>query len=211
LKGILVETKFSAGIQSECSPILADLIWKTDPELFHFFYDGDKSLLKKLFAAEWPSSVGFFSHQNMIIATKGNRPVGLLNCFSGKRVAEIYQAHIALVPRVLEAEAASRALRGLEAIGWLFPYVPEDALYVQNLVVSHTTRGEGLGAKLMAMADEKAKSVGLKSIHLDTATTANAVKFYQRLDYQALVETRLCQLRADDSVPSHYRMYKTIS
>jgi GNAT superfamily N-acetyltransferase len=211
LKKAIIETQFSAGIESECSPLLADLVWQAAPELFRIFFAGDKSLLKKLFIAEWPSPVGFFSHHNMTIVTQNNRPVGLLNCFEGKRMVEIYQTHIQLVPSVLEASAASRVLKGLEAMGWLFPFVPHDALYILNLVVSPKLRGEGLGAKMMTMAEEKAKSEGLKSIHLDSATTSKAIKFYQHLGYQPLVETRFCQWRDDEPVPSHFRMIKPIS
>ena len=211
LKKAIDETQFSAGIQSECNPAFAGLIWQTDPELFHFFYDGEKSLLKTLITAEWPLPVGFFSHCNMTVATQNNRPVGLLNCFPGKKMNLIYQTHIQLVPTVLDANAASRLLRGLEAMGWLFPFVPGDALYILNLVISPKVRGQGLGAKLMAMAEDKAKLEGLKSIHLDSASTSKAIKFYQHLGYEPLVETRFCQWRNGESVPSHYRMVKTIS
>ena len=209
-KKTITETQFSAGIESECDPTLAELIWQNDPELSNFFYDGDRSLLKKLFTAEWSSEVGFFSHTNMIIASQNIRPVGLLNCFAGKRMGQIYQTHIQLVPSVLEADATARLLRGLVAMGWLFPFVPGDALYVMNLVVNQKVRGAGIGAKLMSIAEEKAKNEGLKSIHLDTATTSNAIKFYQDLGFQLLVETRLCQLREGETLPSHYRMVKTL-
>jgi ribosomal protein S18 acetylase RimI-like enzyme len=205
-----IGTQFKQGIPSECSPLLVDLIWQTDPELFNFFYAGDHSLLQKLFTAEWSSAIGFFSHANMTIATQNSGPVGLLNCFAGKRMGEIYQTHIQLVPSVLEADATARLLRGLVAMGWLFPFVPGDALYVLNLVVSEKVRATGIGAKLMAIAEEKAKSEGLKSIHLDTSTTSNAIKFYQDLGYQTLVETRLCQLREGETLPSHYRMVKSL-
>ena len=153
----------------------------------------------------------FFSHANITIATQYGAPVGLLNCFPGKRMGEIYQTHIQLVPSVLDADATARLLRGLVAMGWLFPFVPGDALYVLNLVVSEKVRGAGIGAKLMGIAEEKAKRKGLKSIHLDTSTASNAIKFYQDLGYQSLVETRLCQLREGETLSSHYRMVKSLT
>ena len=203
-----IETQFSAGIQSELSPKLVDLVWQSDADLFHFFYEGDKSIFSKLFTAEWPLPVGFFSHRNMTIATQNNRPVGLLNCFAGRRMGEIYQAHVQLITTVLDENASARLVRGLVAMGWLFPFVPSDALYVFNLVVSQ--KRAGLDANLMAMAEEKAKSEGLKSIHFDIATTAKANTFFRHLGYQPLVETRLCQLREGESVPSHYRIVKIL-
>lgn len=206
----IAEIQLSAGVQAECDPALPDLVWQTDPDLFHFFYGEDRSLLRSLFTAEWPAQVGFFSHRNMTVATQGNLPVGLLNCFGGKQMTEIYQTHIRLVSSVLPAEAASRLLRGLDAMGWLFPFVPVDALYVLNLVVSENVRGEGVGAKLMAKAEEIARLEGLKSIHLDTATATKAITFYERLGYRPLVETRLCQVGDGESVPSHLRMFKVI-
>lgn len=209
-KKTITETQFASGIESECDPTLAELIWQTDPELFHFFYDGDKSLLKKLFSTEWSSPIGFFSHRNMTIASQNNRPVGLLNSFAGRGMGAIYQTHVQLVPSILEADASARLLRGLVAMGWLFPFVPGDALYVMNLVVSQKVRGAGIGAKLLTIAEEKAKNEGLKSIHLDTATSSNVIKFYQDLGFQLLVETRLCQMRDGETLPSHYRMVKTL-
>ena len=96
-------------------------------------------------------------------------------------------------------------------MGWLFPFVPRDALYVLNLSVSQKARGSGVGAKLMSLAEEKAKSEGLKSIHLDIPSASPALKYYQRLGYQTLVETRLCQLRENENVPSHLRLVKTLN
>ena len=204
------ETQFSAGTPLVCSPKLAALIWQSNPELFGFFYGGEKLHLKKLLAAEWPVQTGFFSHQNFTIANQNSQPIGLLNCFAGKMMSEIYQSHLQLIPGVLKADAATRLVRGLVAMGWLFPFVPRDALYVFSLAVSQKARGLGVGAKLMALVEEKAKSEGLKSIHLDTPSTSRAIKFYQQLGYQILVETRLCQLREDENVPSHNRMVKTL-
>ena len=96
-------------------------------------------------------------------------------------------------------------------MGWLFPFVPRDALYVFSLGVSQKARGSEVGATLMGLAEDKAKSDGLKSIHLDIPSTSQAIKFYQNLGYQTLVETRLCQLREDEPVPSHFRMVKTLA
>lgn len=209
-KKTAIETQFTSGIPAECDPQLPDLVWQSDPELFDFFYAADHSLFRKLFTAEWPTSVGFFSHENMTIATQGKWPMGIMNCFPGKKMGEIYKTHVQLVPSVLEPDATARLLRGLVAMGWLFPFVPGDALYVLTLVVSQKVRRSGLGARLTAIAEEKAKSEGLKSIHLDTPSTVEAIKFYQDLGYQSLVETRFCQLREGEILPSYYRMIKTL-
>ncbi len=203
-------TQISDGKRDDCNPLLADLLWETDPELFHFIYDGDKSLMKMLFVAEWPLPVGFFSHRNMMVATQSGQPVGHLNCFAGKRMSEISETHVQWVPGVAP-EKAPRLLRGLEALGWLFPVIPDDAFYVLNIVVSENARGEGLGARLMSLAEDKALSEGLKSVHLDSAANAKAITFYRHLGYEPLVETRLCQLRESEHVPSHYRMVKMLS
>lgn len=125
-------------------------------------------------------------------------------------MGEIYQSHLQLILLVLTAEAAPKLVRELVAMGWLFPFVPRDALYVLNVAVSQKVSSSGVGAKLMGLAEEKARSEGLKSIHLDIPSASTAIKFYQRLGYQTLVETRLCQLREDENVPSHLRMVKTL-
>ena len=204
------ETLFSAGITSEDSSKLAPLVWQSNPDLFRFFYGRHKSLLKKLLVADWSSELGFFSHRNFTLASQDGGPIGLLNCFAGKMMGDIYQSHLQLIPGVLTAEAAPRLVRGLVAMGWLFPFVPRDALYVFNMSVIHRARNSGVGAKLMGLAEEKARGEGLKSIHLDIPSGSPAIKFCERLGYQTLVETRLCQLREDESVPSHLRMVKTL-
>jgi ribosomal protein S18 acetylase RimI-like enzyme len=204
------ETVFSAGIPSEDSSKLGPLIWQSNPDLFRFFYGRHKSLLKKVLTTEWTSELGFFSHRNFSIASQNDRPIGLLNCFAGRMMGDLYQSHLQLIPLVLASEAGPRLVRGLVAMGWLFPFVPRDALYVFNLSVIHKARNSGVGAKLMGIAEEKARSESLKSIHLDIPSGSPAIKFYQRLGYQALVETRLCQMREDENVPSHLRMVKTL-
>ena len=141
-------------------------------------------------------------HRNFTIASQNDRPIGVLNCFAGKMMGDIYQSHLQLIPGVLTAEAAPRLVRGLVAMGWLFPFVPRDALYILNVAVSQKARRTGIGAKLMGLAEEKAKSEGLKSMHLDIPSASPAIKFYERLGYQTLVETRLCQLREDENVRS---------
>ena len=205
------EIQFSAGTPSECSSKLPGLVWQSNPDLFGFFYGGEKSLLRKLLAAEWPSQTGFFSHQNFTIASQKSQPVGALNCFAGKMMSEIYQTHLQLIPGALTADAAARLVRGLVAMGWLFPFVPRDALYVFSLGVSQKFGGLGVGAQLMGLAEEKANRGGLKSIHLDIPSTSPAIKLYQNLGFQTLVETRLCQLREDENVPTHFRMVKTLA
>lgn len=202
---------FSTGIPAEDSSKLAPLVWQSNPDLFRFFYGRHKSLLKKLLGVEWPSELGLFSHRNFTIASQNDRPIGVLNCFAGKMMGDIYQTHLQLIPGLLTAEATPRLVRGMVAMGWLFPFVPRDALYIFNVAVSQRARSSGIGAKLMGLAEEKAKREGLKSMHLDIPSASPAIKFYERLGYQALVETRLCQLREDESVPSHLRMVKTLT
>src|SRR5262249_46323404 len=100
------------------------------------------------------------------------------------------------------------AVRGLAKS--LFPAVPYDAYYVQN-VVTHPTkaRGRGLGRRFMELAFERGRAQGGRSCHLDVGRTNPAVDFYKELGMYVAVEPsvpRLLQL----GIPSHYRMVKEL-
>ncbi|WP_342451486.1 GNAT family N-acetyltransferase [Neoroseomonas nitratireducens] len=55
-------------------------------------------------------------------------------------------------------------------------------LYVDNLVVPEAARGQGLGARLMAMAEAEARARGCIGARLDTYSF-QARGFYERLGY----------------------------
>jgi GNAT superfamily N-acetyltransferase len=55
-------------------------------------------------------------------------------------------------------------------------------LYVEILWLDARARGRGLGARLMAMAEQEAQRRGCRGAHLDTMSF-QALPFYERMGY----------------------------
>ncbi|MBW8484691.1 GNAT family N-acetyltransferase [Actinomadura parmotrematis] len=71
----------------------------------------------------------------------------------------------------------------------LIVLVPEDgALLVENVAVAPAAQGRGLGRRLLAFAEERARALGLPSLRLYTnALMTSNIALYERLGYR---ETR---------------------
>jgi ribosomal protein S18 acetylase RimI-like enzyme len=76
----------------------------------------------------------------------------------------------------------------LDPIDGLIVLVPEDGvLLIENVAVSPRAQGRGLGRRLLAFAEEQARSHGLSTLRLYTneKMTSN-IAFYERLGYVAV-------------------------
>jgi GNAT superfamily N-acetyltransferase len=80
-------------------------------------------------------------------------------------------------------EIAVLAHRGEEIVGGLFSYTNWDWLFIAQLWISAEVRAQGIGARLLAAAEEEARQRGCKHAHVDTFSF-QALPFYQRLGYQ---------------------------
>ena len=72
-------------------------------------------------------------------------------------------------------------------------------LYIANLWLGDNLRGEGIGTRLMTMAEDEARGRGCRHAHVDTLDF-QALPFYQKLGY-----TVWGQL--DDLPPGHVRYF----
>ncbi|MHB9782772.1 N-acetyltransferase family protein [Streptococcus sp. 10F2] len=62
---------------------------------------------------------------------------------------------------------------------------PIKTLFIDDLCVSHTARGQGIGEKFIAFAKAYAKEHGCYNLTLDVwADNDGAVRFYERLGFQ---------------------------
>jgi ribosomal protein S18 acetylase RimI-like enzyme len=86
---------------------------------------------------------------------------------------------------------------------FLFPKLPEDAFYVQNLATHPSARRDGLGRRLMERAFELGRAEGCRTCHLDVDSSTEAVGFYKRLGMRVAVKT---EVPAIPGVHAHYRM-----
>lgn len=132
--------------------------------------------------------------------------MGLVNSFAGAEITPRFAATLTRQLANLGAQEARQVQAAFEAMEWLFPRVPDDALYILNIVVTPEMRGQDLGRLLIAEAVAKAQRMGLRSVHLDTASDNPAVRFYTRVGFRAVVESRAMSLPDGITLPAHLRM-----
>lgn len=178
---------------------IADLIWETDPEMCAFVF-GDQRTWHLNCAIEWRAATGLHASCSATVARLRGEIVGLVIAFPQ---AEMTQRYAATVARY-ETGIGHR----MEAVGWLFPVMPEGTQYVFNLAVSQSFRAQGIGRLLLSAAEEQAQREGLMAVHLDVPATSPAVQFYERMNYRRLTKTDL--LEPITNIPPHFRMYKRL-
>jgi len=193
------------GAQVQGGDHLADLLWETDPEIYRFMFR-DLQVWRRLFPQEWTAAFGTSQAVETRVALDGNRVVGLINSFAGREVAPRFVTTMGRLLAALDPDAGRQLTAAFDAMEWLYPHVPDDALYILNLVVAADMRGQDLGRRLIAEAVAKARRSGLRAVHLDTAVGNPAVKFYHRVGFRAVVESRAMSLPEGVVVPNHFRM-----
>ena len=68
---------------------------------------------------------------------------------------------------------------------------PRNALYVESIAVDADIRGLGIGGKLMAEAEARARELGLPLLALDViGDNQGAIRLYERLGYKIVKTTR---------------------
>jgi ribosomal protein S18 acetylase RimI-like enzyme len=179
---------------------IADLIWETDPEMCRFVF-GDRQTWRRYCEIEWRAATGLHTHSSATVARLGREIVGLVIAYPQ---AEMTGRYAATVGRY-ETAVGQR----METVGWLFPVLPEKTLYVFNLAVSQSLRGQGIGRLLLSETEQQAQRAGMTTVHLDVPTTSPAVRFYERAGYGKLTKTDL--LEPMTNIPPHFRMYKHLS
>lgn len=182
---------FNSGRPGDAA-VVGDLIVATSPELFAYFCAGDLGLWRELSACEWRTDHGVYSHSLSRLAYHGEQLVGLLIGYSAERKATLDWSFAAsrasLAPDRWAVIAAN-----MQLAGFLSPLLPDDAWYLQNIVVSPVARGAGLsvGAHLLESALEQAHAAGCASVHLDVEGSNPAVSFYRRHGFEVLVRTEV--------------------
>lgn len=193
------------GVRVDGDDRLADLLWETDPAVFRFIF-GELPVFRRLFPQEWTSTFSTQQRDETRVALASDRIVGLVNSFAGTEVAARFAVTMERQLAALDPSAQRQLIAAFDAMEWLYPRVPDDALYVLNIVVEADVRGQNLGRRLIAEAASKARRLGLRSVHLDTATDNPAVHFYKRVGFHPVVESRALSLPDGVSLPSHFRM-----
>jgi ribosomal protein S18 acetylase RimI-like enzyme len=186
----------------EDAPVAAKLIAATDVELFSRYGGGDLSLWTDIAAREWRGADGIYSHTMSRVARLDGALVGLLVSYAPQRAARIDWTLGCSRPHIEPSRWAQlNAVRPSAA--FLFPTVPQDAYYIQNVVTDAPARGMGLGRRFMELALAQGRAEGCRTCHLDVDGSTPAVPFYEHLGLRVLVKTEVLGL---PGVHAHYRM-----
>ncbi|MGP4019896.1 GNAT family N-acetyltransferase [Saccharopolyspora sp. 5N708] len=88
------------------------------------------------------------------------------------------------------AEAEDGTVLGIVVVGVARDYVPpaedENELYIRLLIGSREPRARGVGRRLLAFADERARLAGRRTLRVDcyAGGTGRLVEFYESCGYQ---------------------------
>ena len=154
---------------------MADLLLETDPAIFSFIFGG-LQVWRRLFLHKSNASCSTQQDDDIRVALAGDTLVGRVNSFAGAEVAARFAVKMERQLAALDPSAARRLTAAYDAMEWLFPKVPDEALYIVNIVVAEDMRGRDLGRPLIAEAVTKARRLGLRAVHLDTARDNPAVR-----------------------------------
>jgi GNAT superfamily N-acetyltransferase len=69
-----------------------------------------------------------------------------------------------------------------------------NALYIAGIVVDQALRGSGIGALLLAAAEDEARTRGLNRMTLDVSTTSPAERLYARSGFEPISKTMIKRL-----------------
>jgi ribosomal protein S18 acetylase RimI-like enzyme len=155
---------------------------------------------------EWRSARGIYSYRMSHVVRSEAGLLGLLISYSAHRYRKIDWSFGSSRPH-LDASQWERITGAYKLAAFLFPAIPDDAYYVQNVAIHPATRGQGLGRQLMEFAFELGRSEGCRSCHLDVDSSTPAVQFYERLGMRVLVKTEIPSIRG---VQAHYRMVREL-
>jgi ribosomal protein S18 acetylase RimI-like enzyme len=184
------------------APLAARLIAETDADLFRYYTGGDLELWVEVAECEWRGERGIYSHTMSHVIRRDGQVVGLLVAYSSRRHD--------LIDWSLEGSRARLGPARLSRIdlvrslaSFLFPVLPGDAFYVQNVATHPSVRRGGLGRRLMERAFELGRAEGCRTCHLDVDSSTPAVRFYEDLRMRVAVRTEVPGI---PSVHAHYRM-----
>jgi ribosomal protein S18 acetylase RimI-like enzyme len=184
----------------------ARLIAETDRGLFRYCGGGSLDLWVDLATHEWRHEHGVYSHTLSHVVRAGGGLEGLLIGYTAERHGLIDWRFSGATAH-LDPQVIGRIRTMFGTVAFLFPAIPEEAYYIQNVAVAEEARGRGLGRFLMESAFDLGRAAGCRACHLDVDSSTSAVAFYQHLGMDALVETFVPRL---PGVSAHYRMVKEL-
>jgi ribosomal protein S18 acetylase RimI-like enzyme len=184
-----------------------DLIYLPMGRLADHLFGGDdgskaKEVLRDLFVRDGNR----FSYRFAEVLEKDGDVAGLLLAYSGKDFAELAIPTGKEMGEVLGVKGMARMIRR-SAVFMRHRECSVDEYYVFTVAVRPDLQSHGLGKRLLAMAQRKAREAGLVKISLGvTLDNIRAVKFYSRLGFEIVQTVKTPGLRRKIGYPGYYKM-----
>ncbi|MDO9300859.1 MAG: GNAT family N-acetyltransferase [Anaerolineales bacterium] len=160
------------------------------------------ALMKNLVAR----NTGRFGFEIAFVAEAEEKPVGALVSCAGARLAAL---NLSVLPNIFSVMGAIPALNFLWR-GYSLPGSVEaekDEYYLSNVGVHPSAQGQGIGSRLLAYAEQIARTSRLAKCSLVVGLhNVNAFRLYQRTGYQ-VVET----VHDKNENLGYHRMVKQLS
>jgi ribosomal protein S18 acetylase RimI-like enzyme len=205
---ISIEDIVLEAAKPEDADIAARLIYDTDPYLIDYMFKGDQEIVHTFYEEQWKHRDGLTSHSFSTAARHKGALVGIELGYTGGTDEKHFPIWMDYAAEILPPEAYDHFLTSIDYFPYLVPPPPEDSYYVLILSVIPEARSQGIGAKLLNNAFERAKAQGLHSCHLDVMSDSPAVRFYKRMGMDILLESWCPYYDKHHNIQIKYRMVK---
>lgn len=168
---------------------IASIIYQADDFVFPFLFGNDKKGVNNI-AKLVNLDSNSFSHKYIQTHTKNDEVLGIVNFYPPKEIN-----------KTLENKDFQQAFPHFQGIllgikSLLFLRILNtseiDGMYIQTLAVDKSSRGKGIGTKLLNNAIESAKENGYESIWLDVEIkNKRAKKLYKKFGFKEVSKKRI--------------------
>ena len=190
-------------ILNQYKELIVALLYQTGEELYNYQFIS-KSNIDSIVSKSWELSGSLFSGDRATVALDGDKLVGMEIGFAGTCFRKRQLAMKPIWDELNKHELNIISHRARQC-RYLTPVISKDAYYVLCLSVSKHCQSRGIGKMLLNNAIKKASLLNLGRVQLDVISTYKAVRFYQHLGLQCLVESTSPQAK-QNGVPTMFRM-----
>ena len=183
----------------------ARLIPDTNPNLFDYLHEHDPQCLHEHIAGQWQYTQGLFSHAWATLAMHDDNPAGIALGFSAAEHAAAIDPFVMQALEVLGEARFTQLAERFALARYVQPTIPDDAWYLHILAVAPEARGRGVGECLLRHAMDVAHDKGHASLQLDVYADNPALRLYQRVGMEIIIETTIPPL-TPEGIKTHYRM-----
>ncbi len=173
---------------------------------------GDSDQARRVLRAFFIRDANRFSYQFAMVAEEKDRVVGLLLGYESRRIRRLNFNMALQAPFVYGLRGAFRLALHSGPLLFAIPNPGPGEFYIEHVAVLPAWQRRGIGMKLLAAAEERAKAAGLTKCSLDVElSNVDARRLYERLGYRH-VNTHILQGEARRcGIGGLHRMVKVLS